>query len=64
MLHAKRRPGICPNCNTLQASALETGLVGCPLCYEMFDEQALAHFGIARGGWTVEKTWSLHLPTA
>jgi protein-arginine kinase activator protein McsA len=62
MLRSKRRPGVCPNCGTQQADALETGLVGCPLCYEMFDDIALSHFGIARGGWTEVKTWSLHLP--
>ena len=62
MLHSRRRPGACPYCGAQQADALETGLVGCPLCYEMLDEEALSHFGIARGGWAAEKTWLLHLP--
>ena len=62
MVRARRIPGKCPYCGTLQAEALEMGLVGCPLCYEMLDKDALHHFGITKGSWNQEKTWSLHLP--
>src|SRR6185312_8712555 len=37
----KRVVGVCPNCGTTQDSAIETGLVGCPLCYEMLDNLAV-----------------------
>ncbi len=58
----KRMLGICPYCKSTQEEALQTGLVGCPLCYEMLDAAALVHFGIAKGAWQPEKKWSLVLP--
>lgn len=53
----KRNRGICPNCHLAQEEALHTGLVGCPICYEMLDDASLAHFGVVKGTWMPEKAW-------
>ncbi len=42
----------CPNCGTLAEDAKASGLVGCPLCYEVMDDAAWRHFGITRGSWS------------
>ena len=31
--------------------AIESGMVGCPLCYEALDDAVWRHFGITRGNW-------------
>ncbi len=54
-----RNRGICPYCRTTQEEAVQTGLVGCPICYEMLDDTAYVHFGVIRGAWAPEKKWSV-----
>ena len=49
MCQPPRHRGICPYCHCTQEEAIHTGLVGCPLCYEMLDTAALNHFGIQKG---------------
>ncbi len=44
-----RKPSLtCPHCETTADDVKETGLAGCPLCYEALDD-AWEHFGIVRG---------------
>ena len=62
MLRARRVPGQCPNCGMKEEQAVDSGLVGCPLCYEMLSEASLAHFGIHRAFRPDEKPWNLSVP--
>jgi protein-arginine kinase activator protein McsA len=34
----KAEETVCPHCKTTAAAVLETGLAGCPLCFEAFPE--------------------------
>lgn len=36
----------CPYCGTTRQQAVETGLVGCPLCYEVFPADVWHHYGL------------------
>jgi protein-arginine kinase activator protein McsA len=42
----------CPICGTDPAEAVAMGLVGCPLCYEVFADGVWKQFGITRGNWS------------
>ncbi|HRK22679.1 MAG TPA: hypothetical protein PLX06_12760 [Fimbriimonadaceae bacterium] len=48
LLQAFRRPkapkGVCPHCGWTDAKLEQTGMLGCPLCYEALDGQILAGF--------------------
>lgn len=50
VLKSFKRPrnevGPCPHCGCTQNQWKETGLVGCPLCYEVFRKDLSSHFGI------------------
>ncbi len=41
LLHLQQQPqhlDACPVCKTKRAGVKKTGLVGCPVCYEVFDD--------------------------
>jgi len=63
MCQPARHRGVCPYCHCTQEEAIQTGLVGCPLCYEMLDTTALTHFGVQKGALMPEKPWTLTVPT-
>lgn len=49
--------GVCPNCGWTEAQLNNTGMLGCPLCYEAFSEDVWPRFGIERNesGWAKAK---------
>jgi protein-arginine kinase activator protein McsA len=53
-----RRPkavrGDCPYCGTTQKELEDTGLAGCPLCYEAFPPAVWSQFGLELGGRALE----------
>jgi protein-arginine kinase activator protein McsA len=48
MIAAKARDGKCPNCGWTENRLIETGMLGCPLCYEAFGDPVWHQFGIER----------------
>jgi protein-arginine kinase activator protein McsA len=38
--------GVCPHCGWTSQAIEETGLAGCPLCYEVFDRRIWKKYGI------------------
>jgi protein-arginine kinase activator protein McsA len=48
------RDGSCPNCGWTENRLVETGMLGCPLCYEAFSDRVWKQFGIER----TESAWA------
>ena len=52
LLANKPAGSCCPICGTDASKACDQGLVGCPLCYEVFPDRVWRQFGITRGNWS------------
>ena len=48
LIAPKVRNGTCPNCGWTESRLNETGLLGCPLCYEAFGDHVWSKYGIER----------------
>lgn len=50
---ARRASRACPGCGTTMAQVRDTGLVGCPQCYEQFEQELGPVIERAQGGASV-----------
>lgn len=57
MVRAPRNQGTCPYCQTTAAEVAETGLAGCPLCYESLGDGLWRKLELHREQWSRIDVW-------
>jgi len=57
MVRAPRNQGTCPYCQTTAGEVAETGLAGCPLCYESLGDGLWRKLELYREQWSRIDVW-------